>query len=544
MAETNINFTPAQDVEKIYDDSLITELNYDKVKNIIDNDIKTAAKGGNKTATIMFRSFASNYQKIVWPTLLSKVEYEFNPYTHSSVNSAYTYPNRHYNEVGHSSTLGACDAESPFAVNVLKLLAEAGYSWLFIFAQNEEYPNGMIVSCDGNYAFENELLDPSLAYNEIIKENQVILNKFTITMPDGQPSPAKSYFYKNIQELFTVFNSLASGLSSKGEPITMIPWQSFSTDMRNFLYKEAIDIKNNTEPLTTLEWEKDPAQSSATYTQNSCVDFAVYRDDKREILATDSWQTTLKEKMAADDNGCYTILQLVRAISDYYFKPVWTSKTEIGGIYFCWTPEYQSDVNRNFQDTVFNVSTTNNLDYDTAYVVDAPDITDYETTKAEVNGQYLVNLLTQISAGLTTAMKNSEQTVTILWSSIDSLNSGVVRDFWNNTQKWTADIYKKDTNKYPSGSQSMSDAVVHILDARILSRIVDTGYNSSWTEKYLITPIYYKEQKGSGSSNGFTNPKDELLSCGITIGYNSSNAYNRMKTIYEDYINNKTSSKA
>lgn len=52
MAETNINFTPAQDVEKIYDDSLITELNYDKVKNIINNDIKTAAKGGNKTATI------------------------------------------------------------------------------------------------------------------------------------------------------------------------------------------------------------------------------------------------------------------------------------------------------------------------------------------------------------------------------------------------------------------------------------------------------------------------------------------------------------
>lgn len=37
---------------KIYDDSLITELNYDKVKNIINNDIKTAAKGGNKTATI------------------------------------------------------------------------------------------------------------------------------------------------------------------------------------------------------------------------------------------------------------------------------------------------------------------------------------------------------------------------------------------------------------------------------------------------------------------------------------------------------------
>lgn len=81
----------------------------------------------------------------------------------------------------------------------------------------------MIVSCDSNYAFENELLNPSLAYNEIIKENQVILNKFTITMPDGQPSPAKSYFYRNIQDLFTVFNSLASGLSAKGEPMTMIP---------------------------------------------------------------------------------------------------------------------------------------------------------------------------------------------------------------------------------------------------------------------------------------------------------------------------------
>lgn len=537
----NINFTPAQDVEKIYDDSLTTELDYDKIKNIINNDVSNAAKGGNKTATVMFKSFALNYWKIVWPTLtVPNKTYEFNPYTHYSIDGAYTYPNRSYNEVGHGGTCGACDTESPFAINVLKPLAEAGYSWLFIFAQNEQYPNGMIISCDGSYTFQDELTDSSLAYNEIIIENQVVLNNFTITMPDGQPSQAKSYFYQNIQELFTVFNSLASQLSPIGTTVTMIPWQSFSTDIRNFLYKNVIDIGDNTEPLTTLEWEKEPSQSSATYTTNDCVDFAVYRDNNHEILATDSWQTTLKNY---SDSEYYTILQLVSSISDYYFKPVWSSKTEICGIYFCWTPEYHSVVDNNYQKTISNVIATNNLDYDSGYIVDTPDKNDYDTAKAEVNGQYLVNLLTQISSGLSTAMKNSEQTTTILWSAIDSLNSGVVCDFWNNSQKWSAEIYKKDTNKYtPPDTQSMLDAVRNILNARLLERTI--AYDDTWAEDYIITPIYYKEQKGSGSSNGFTNTKNELASCGIVIGYKSYEAYTSIKTIYEDYINNKTGSKA
>lgn len=108
------------------------------------------------------------------------------------------------------------------------------------------------------------------------------------------------------QELFTVFNSLASWLSSIGEFVTIIPWQSFDTNMRNFLYKEIINIEDDIEPLTIYDNEN-------------------------------------------------TILQLVMAISDYYFKPVWTSKTEIGGIYFCWTSEYRNIVDNYFQDTVANI---------------------------------------------------------------------------------------------------------------------------------------------------------------------------------------------
>ena len=108
------------------------------------------------------------------------------------------------------------------------------------------------------------------------------------------------------QELFTVFNSLASWLSSIGEFVTIIPWQSFDTNMRNFLYKEIINIEDDIEPLTIYDNEN-------------------------------------------------TILQLVMAISDYYFKPVWISKTEIGGIYFCWTSEYRNIVDNYFQDTVANI---------------------------------------------------------------------------------------------------------------------------------------------------------------------------------------------
>lgn len=108
------------------------------------------------------------------------------------------------------------------------------------------------------------------------------------------------------QELFTVFNSLASWLSSIGEFVTIIPWQSFDTNMRNFLYKEIINIEDDIEPLTIYDNEN-------------------------------------------------TILQLVMAISDYYFKPVWASKTEICGIYFCWTSEYRNIVDNYFQDTVANI---------------------------------------------------------------------------------------------------------------------------------------------------------------------------------------------
>lgn len=108
------------------------------------------------------------------------------------------------------------------------------------------------------------------------------------------------------QELFTVFNSLASWLSSIGEFVTIIPWQSFDTNMRNFLYKEIINIEDDIEPLTIYDNEN-------------------------------------------------TILQLVMTISDYYFKPVWTSKTEICGIYFCWTSEYRNIVDNYFQDTVANI---------------------------------------------------------------------------------------------------------------------------------------------------------------------------------------------
>lgn len=76
--------------------------------------------------------------------------------------------------------------------------------------------------------------------------------------------------------------------------------------MRNFLYKEIINIEDDIEPLTIYDNEN-------------------------------------------------TILQLVMAISDYYFKPVWISKTEIGGIYFCWTSEYRNIVDNYFQDTVANI---------------------------------------------------------------------------------------------------------------------------------------------------------------------------------------------
>lgn len=488
----------------------------------------------------MFKQFALNYKKIVWPTLLSETEHMFNPYTHASANDSYTYGHRSYDEVGYSGHLGACDAESPFAANILIPLAVAGYSWLFIFTQNEEYPCGFIISYDRDYSFNSELNDSALAYNEVVDTNQVIFNNFTITTPDGQASQEKEDFYKHIKDLFNVFNDLATQYSATGLSRASLTWQAFDTDMRDFLYKTDIDITKETEPLRTLNWIKD---STADYTVDHCVDFAVYRDKNHEILATDSWETTLAEE-TPDGEGCYTILQMICAISDYYFRPMWGSRNEIIGIYLTWKSSDHYTIDNYFQQTVYDIINNDNLDYETSYTIDVPSKTDYEFTKAEVNGQYLINLLSQISSGLSTAMKNSEQTATILWSGIDTLNSGVVRDFWNNSQAWSGVIFKKNSTYPNTGStaQTMSDAVCQFLNASVFNH--EAAYDENWTADYLITPIYYKDNKGSGSANGFTNPIDASKSCGIIIGYKTPVAYNRMKTIYEDYINNKTSSKA
>lgn len=513
MAE---NFTPAADIEKIYDDSLSVDLNYDKVITLINSTVTSAAKSSSKVATVQFKSFAAKYQQIVWPTLLSKdaTDYDFNPYTHADAATAYTYNHRSTAEIGSAANLGACDENAPFTQNVLVPLAAAGYSWLFIFAQNEEYPCGLIISCDATYTFSDELADAALAYNEIVTTNQVIPTNFVISTSDGFDSVEASYFYRHINKLYSVLNSVAETKSAQGLTNAIVPWSSFSgtdLDIATFLYGSDYDVTANTEPLSTIDWTN--AITDATYNSDYCVDFAVYRDTALQILFTDSWQST----MAATAVPA-TLLQLTTAISDYHFRPMWTSKNKIGGIYFSWVPQKHYLIDDAFKADALALINSNT--YDSAYIVDIPDKPTYDTTKAKVNGQYLVSLLSQISAGLSTAMNNSEQTTIILWSAIDAPNAGAVRDFWNNAQAWSATIFKKDETEPLTGaeSQSMGVATCNLLNA-IVVRTDTTAYDNSWGADYLITILHYKDQD----------------SCGFIIGYNSEKAYNTMKTTFEEY---------
>lgn len=513
MAET---FTPAADIEKIYDDSLSVDLNYDKVITLINSAVTSAAKTSSKRTNVLFKSFSAKYQQVVWPTLLSKAEedYDFNPYTHADANTAYTHNNRSVAEIGSGTNLGACDENAPFTQNILVPLAAAGYSWLFIFAQNEEYPCGLVISCDAAYTFADELADAALAYNEIVTTNQVIPTNFVISTGDGFDSVEASYFYRHISKLYSVLNSVAETNSARGLTHAAISWSSFSgtdLDVAAFLYGTECDITANTEPLSTIDWIS--ATTDATYNSDYCVDFAVYRDTALQILFTDSWQST----MAATAVPA-TLLQLTTAISDYHFRPMWTDKNKISGIYFSWVPQKHYLIDDAFKADVATLINSNT--YDSAYIVDVPDKPTYDTTKAKVNGQYLISLLSQISAGLSTAMNNSEQTTTILWSAIDAPNAGAVRDFWDNAQTWSATIFKKDETEPLTGaeSQSMSAATCDLLNA-IVVRADTTAYDSTWNADYLITVLHYKDQD----------------SCGLIIGYNSEKAYNTMKTTFEEY---------
>ncbi len=513
MAET---FTPAADIEKIYNDSLSVDLNYDKVITLINSAITSAAKSSSERTNVLFKTFAAKYQQVVWPTLLSKdaADYDFNPYTHADADTAYTYGNRSGAEIGSGANFGACDENAPFTQNVLAPLAAAGYSWLFIFAQNEEYPCGLIISCDAAYTFADELADAALAYNAVVAPNQVIPVDFAVSTSDGFPSTEASYFYRHISKLYSVLNSVAEANSAQGLTNTIVSWSQFSgtdLDMATFLYGNNWDITADTEPLCTIDWTS--ADSDATYNADYCVDFAVYRDTTREVLFTDSWQTT----MAATDTPA-TLLQLTTAISDYYFKPMWSDKNKITGIYFSWKPQKRNIIDDYFKIDVTGIIAANA--YDSAYIIDTPDKPSYDTTKAKVNGQYLISVLSQISAGLSTAMQNSEQTATILWSAVDAPNAGAVRDFWDNAQAWSATIFKKNETEPITGSesQSMGVAVCDFLNAFVV-RTDTTAYDSTWSADYLITILHYKDQD----------------SCGFIIGYNSEKAYNTMKTTYETY---------
>lgn len=391
-------------------------------------------------------------------------------------------------------------------------LAAAGYSWLFTFAQNEEYPNGLIISCDAAYTFTDELADAALAYNPVVAPNQVIPVDYTVSTPDGFPSAESSYFYRHINKLYSTLNSVAETNAAQGLSNTTISWSQFSgtdLDMATFLYGDDWDVTADADPICNIDWTS--AESDVIYNSDYCVDFAVYRDTAREVLFTDSWQS----KMAA---APATLLQLTTAISDYYFKPMWSDKNKITGIYFSWNPKKHSVIDDYFKIDVANIIAASS--YDSAYIIDTPDKPSYDAEKAKVNGQYLISVLSQISAGLSTAMKNSEQTAVILWSAIDAPNAGAVRDFWNNAQAWNATIFKKNDADPITGaeSQSMGVAVCDFLNAFVV-RTDTTAYDSTWSADYLITILHYKDQD----------------SCGFIIGYNSEKAYNTMKSTYETY---------
>lgn len=549
MAE-NITITAAADIQALIDAATTVTIDYDKCRNIINNAVMTAAKSGLDAATILFKQFASNYQTHFWPELQpTNSTTSYNPFV-SDGTTIYTYPNRSKDEIGYADHLGACEPTCPFAENILVPLAAAGYSWLFIFAQGEDLPCGFVVSCNVDHDFTDILEDPTYAYNEVVDPYQVAYDSFSIAAVDDYGATTQeSYFRRHVASLFNTFNSIATENAAKGKTNISVDFSEFISvgtannfNMKTFLYHPETGLAAGAEPIYTI----DPSSSaednttSYCYTKEYCTDFAIYADKAREILTTESWQQTL----AATGITAPTLRDFVEAVSAYSFQPLWSSATDIGSILLSWTPSAAQEI-ASFAAT-YNaqiLSSAETASDGTSYIVDIPTLDTYTDAKETTNGTYLTSLLTQISSGLTTAMKNSEQTVTVLWSAIDSLNSGVVRTFWETKQNWKAAIKLRDGNMLtcPTDGETLQSALERALSAITVNIATDSLDSIAQTNLYFITPIYYKEQ---ASATGSTTPKTNAQSCGIVVGYRSEIALAAAKSIFNTYIKEKTSNKS
>lgn len=610
MADTiSIEIAPAATIQVTINNAVQTSIDYNSIREIINSKMTAAAENGKSlyafNFTELYNSTFTTYKNILWPRLLSLEENQaFNYKTNEIYNTedntviktfdsktgalydidgnlvetGYMKTSNEYSDqVGYPAQYisaetdntpevdihyGACESTSEFAKEILTQLGNNAYSWLFTYNKNEYLPSGIIISSNALYQFTTELQDLTARYHIINDNGQVVLQDFNIAETTTESTKKFTTYMKS---LFTAFNDIAEKGAEQGANAMQVSWDIFVDtngneleDMDVFLYGEDYVNKATAEnkgiiSTETINWSNDD-------NKNNCEDFSIYQDKNCTILLTDSWQTFYTEKNGKSE--C-TILEMVAAVSDYYFYPVWSSNTTIGSILVTWVDKENKELQQNgktkYQNVLENaqasceeiyekvyaaytdVTTTTTISSKTAYVIkNMPTETSFDNTQTAAYGQYFITVLNQLKNELTAKASEGALAASILWKNIDSTDTDIIRTFWHTAHAWrytisdgvdSLGIYKTDTtnsNKIQLNSpDTLENLVCTCLNAKIINKnltyVKNHGDNDDGNEEsddyeqikdalnadqekydYYIIPIYFKGRR-------YNNYKDDDL---------------------------------
>lgn len=465
----------------------------------------------------------------------------------------------------------------------MKPLAEAGYRWIFLFKQNENFPNAILISWATGYNFETELADNTTAYNVVIVPSQIVYTNITVGDSDNL-SAEQANFYKHMQLLLDTLNNYADSYAKKGLNSVLIPLTALEKNglnLMSFLYHTedahflACGSGSQPDYFKTLNL----TQTNGVYNSSELVDFAIYRDTAKTIKFTDSWISTIQD--SSNNDAAVPFNSIIQWLSSnntsnyYYCRVSWTAQNKYEGIYLSWNEQGQIKIDAlaNGQ----NEAIAEKIAATTANIAIIPPVyTEYVSSVHQKNQEYIKSLLTQIQSGLKTSMVSGVRYCEVLWATIDPKNESYVRQFWNSNKTWSGSFTSIDNHSITGTTCTLEEALQNILKAKSFATYVDLvtnknlltsetgdaqrdaayidrafkniGYqlsgsgNTTGEHHYIYRPLYYVEQSTT-STRTIDNTKQSYVSikdgnennmCGIVIGYCPNNNATAEQNILND----------
>lgn len=488
-----MKFEKASTIKSSLDNLKPELIDYARVERHINNAIAASTTYITK---ILFSSIYTNYKTVIWPTLGEEESYT-------------------------PLTIDNCDPDSPFYINCIKSLVEAGYHYLFFFQQNEQYPCGVLISCAEPTSLEPYKEDPALRQNLVETPNVTIYRNFQVGVA------AINYFDSCLKDLVAVFNKTATRYSALGQSYHIISWSEFSTDIQTFLVREGATADIN--PWKTFNFSQD-FTGSCDYNYLYRSKLAFYSDDEKYNLLDNDWTDDFADNVAhlMPEIFCREV-NGARVNSDYNFFPIWSAIDSTVGVALSWTKDGETAAKDYCSKIIEQVKEDAKEKLDE---IPLPSINDYNKAQAEANSTIVRQAFNQIAAGL----GKDKQSIQILFSAITKSD---ISDFWATARPFTLNFSIAGGKTFNNESKNicLREAITNCLGATVLN--YDAAVPTSG--KYLVKALFASTEIGAGETNGWKNVKKTPTPCGFLFGYATEQAFNEIKAAYNAYITPKKS---